>query len=66
MTANESFPFWKDDILKISKEGLISTELSRYAPKQKHMQGLEHNEFFEKFIKFLKSLKCLKSNTVFH
>ena len=51
MTANEKFPLWKDDILKISKEGLISTELSRYAPKQKRMQDLEHIKFFEKFIK---------------
>ena len=51
MTANENFPSWKDDILKISKEGLLSTELSRYAPKQKHMQDLEHNKFFEQFIK---------------
>ena len=51
ITTNENFPFWKDDILNISKEGLASTKLSRYTPKQSSMHDLEHNEFFEQFIK---------------
>ena len=37
--------------METEREGLISTELSRYALKQKKMQDLEHNKFFEQFIK---------------
>ena len=47
---NESFPFWKANVDDISKEGLLSTRLSSTAPKQKSMQDLEHNEFFNEFI----------------
>ena len=47
----EHFPSWKENILDISKEGLLSTKLSLHAPKQKEMQYLEHHEFFNEFIK---------------
>ena len=58
--AKEQFPFWKDDILETEREGLISTELSRYALKQKKMQDLEHNRFFEQFIKIPEIFKIFE------
>ena len=49
--TQESFPFWKKNISDTTKEGLLSTKLSRDAPKQRTIQDLEHNQFFDEFIK---------------
>lgn len=56
----ENFPFWKEDIIKTGKEALISTKLSQYAPRQREMQDLEHNKFFEKFIKITEIAKMFE------
>jgi|SRR3989338_1422180 len=49
--SHENFPFWKKNVLDTTKEGLLSTRLSRDAPKQRTIQDLEHNQFFDEFIK---------------